>query len=107
MLPPGMTGAQELSVYGGLALKLITSVLVNLLKPCRIVVNVPTANIVPLHWTSWRTCSGGLSVSGRCGVVVAGRASTGPLGMPTVLAVLAAWSAGAAWAAVMPRVAAA
>lgn len=79
MLPVTL-GAHDVTVYGLVALKLNISVRAYVVLPLMIELNVPTAYIVPPHWTSWRICWVVLDVAGRCGVFVAGNADTTPTG---------------------------
>jgi len=85
---PFTFGAQDVTEYGALALKLNTLLRVYVVL-CRFTtVNVPTAYIVESHWTIWRICSVVDVVAGKCGVEVTGVLRTGPAGV-------AAWVAGA------------
>src|SRR5215475_3284547 len=69
---PFTFGRHEVSVNGAVALKLNALFRVNVLPPCATTEKVPTAYMVLPHWTSWRTCSVGVVVAGKCGVPVAG-----------------------------------
>jgi hypothetical protein len=62
---PTTTGAQDVTVYGLLALKLTRSVREKLVLPFLMELKLPTAYMVPPHWTSWRICCVGLDVAGR------------------------------------------
>ena len=62
---PTTTGAQDVTVYGLVALKLTRSVRAKLMLPCWMELKLPTAYMVPPHWTSWRICCVGLDVAGR------------------------------------------
>src|ERR1039457_1845395 len=77
---PTTAGAQDVTVYGLVALKLTRSVRARVWLPCLMELKLPTAYMVPPHWAIWRTCCVGLDVAGRWGVLLAGGGGATPPG---------------------------
>jgi hypothetical protein len=74
---PLTLGVHDVIVYGAVALKLKTLSRGYVTPDWLISVKVPTANMVPPHWTSCRICSV-LPVGASAGVPVAGTGDTEP-----------------------------
>src|SRR6266581_9232149 len=71
-------GFHDVTLYGAVALKLNALCRLYTVAPCCIEVKVPTANMVPPHCTSCRTCSV-VPVGASWGVPLAGCVDTGPV----------------------------
>src|SRR5215468_3572630 len=71
-------GFHMVTLYGAVALKLKTLFRETGVPPWVILVKLPTANMVPRHCTSCRTCSV-CPVEASAGVAVAGTGETGPV----------------------------
>src|SRR5262245_38719024 len=77
---PTTFGAQLVTVYGAVALKLKMLLRVKVVLPFLIAEKVPTAYIVPPHCTSWRICWTCGVLAGRCGRLAGGVGCTTPAG---------------------------